>query len=191
MRWDLIKKIWKHSTTVLLGVIILILLVPSWRVSFQGWFQGLFLSDLEFEINEERPLPESVNTWQLLDAGGKSNAFATFRDKPIVLSFWATWCPPCRAELPHLSDLKDRFERSIHFLAVSDEPDQKIVDSGLREDYDFLFSTPAFPTFFKVNAYPTLYIIDRNGNLIFRHEGAGGLDNEKNISFLNQLVENQ
>lgn len=186
-----LKRIWKHGSTVLLITIVLILIVPRWRVSFQGWVQGFFMSDLEFETSFAYQIPPEVEKWSLKHANGEAFLFQDFLKKPIVLSFWATWCPPCRAELKELETLKTLYDPSIHFISVSEESIETIKKSGLNTDYDFLYSTERIPPFFNVSAYPTLCIIDKNGQLIFQHSGAGGLSHEKNKVFLNGLIENQ
>lgn len=191
MTKQLLKKIWKHSSTVFLVIIVLILLVPAWRVPFQGWVQGIFMADLAFEKTESRAIPAEVETWNLQHTGGQKFQLRHFLTRPLIISFWATWCPPCRAELKELKLLKDNYQNSIHFLSISEEPLETIKKSGLDGQYDFLYSTNRIPSFFNVNAYPTLCIIDKTGHLIFQHSGAGGLENEKNEAFLNGLIENQ
>ncbi len=183
------KKILKHGSTVLLLIILLILLVPSWRVNFQGWFQGLFMQSMEFEANLSVSVPPEVDNWEFSDINGTLHLFDEFNKRPIVLSFWATWCPPCRAELVELNALKKELGESVSFLSISEESMVIIKKSGLHKTYDFLYSTNEYPGFFNIKSYPTLCIIDTNGQLVFQHSGAGRLENEKNISFLKGLIE--
>ncbi|MBK6950462.1 MAG: TlpA family protein disulfide reductase [Crocinitomicaceae bacterium] len=100
------RKITDYIFNALLVIIVLILIVPSWRISFQGWFQGLFMSEVEFKSELSESIPEKERNWALFDTENKLYNFDEFKGKPIVVSFWATWCPPCRAELPELQELK-------------------------------------------------------------------------------------
>lgn len=185
----MLKHLKKHWSTALLLIVILILIVPAWRIKFQGWVQGIFMQDVLFTTTEKEALPEQVYEWNLTELGETETSFSTKIDRPILMSFWATWCPPCRAELKQIKSLQEKFGSKIHFISVSEETEETIVKSGLDEYYDFLYSTKRYPDFFNVSVYPTLVIIDSEGNLVYRHEGAGGLDNEKNESFLNALLE--
>lgn len=181
----------KHWSSTFLAIIIVILIVPSWRISFQGWFQGLFMSDIEFVRTENEQIPATILEWQLSDMDEKKFDFEQFIDKPILISFWATWCPPCRAELKELKKLHAELGGQMHFLSVSEESHETIINSGLIEDYSFLYSTIAYPSYFQITAYPTLFLLDKDGIVIFKHSGSGGLDNEKNQSFLRALIENR
>ncbi|WP_066759336.1 TlpA family protein disulfide reductase [Crocinitomix algicola] len=183
------EKIKKHWSTVLLGIIVLILLVPSWRVSFQGWIQGFMANDIAFERNLEEEIPAQImNQWTIQDLKQNEFEFNHFTDRPILLSFWATWCPPCRVELKELAKLNEELGDKIHIIAVSEEAFNTVVNSGLGETYPFLYTTSAYPNMFNIQSYPSLFILDKGGIIINKHFGAGGLDNEKNRSFLKALI---
>lgn len=182
------RKIIDYTLNGLLVVIVIILIVPSWRVPFQGWFQGLFMSEVKFENQGEKKIPPDAQNWALFDMQSKLYNFSEFAGKPIVLSFWATWCPPCRAELPELKELQETFQSDIHLLAISDEPIQVIQNSGLHNDYPFLFSSEYTPGFFEVSSLPTLIIIDSQMNLVFRNVGAAEINTESNHRFLQHLI---
>lgn len=182
------RKIFDYSFNVLLVVIVLILLIPSWRISFQGWFQSFFLSSVEFKVENREAIPVAEQNWALFDTQNKMYNFADFKGKPILLSFWATWCPPCRAELPELEDLKEEMQDKIHVLAVSSESIDVILNSELQNDYNFLFSSPQIPDFYKIDTYPTLLVIDKKMNIVFRNKGAGELNTDENRAFLQNLI---
>lgn len=185
------KKIFNYLLNFLLVIIVLILLIPSWRISFQAWYNGLFLNEVEFSSNAPLALTADEQNWALFNMENELINFADLKGKPIVLSFWATWCAPCRIELEEIKQLEKDFSAKIHFVSASVETIDRIKQSGLHEEYDFLYSTPAYPSFINVTSYPTLLIIDSRMNQVFKTEGAGKLDTQKNINFLNQLVQNK
>ncbi len=184
----MIKKILKHGSTAFLIIILIILLVPSWRVSFQGWFQGLWLSDSEFIAERSEVLPTDLQLWNLENKNGEHVLFNSFQGKPIILTFWATWCPSCRTELKELKQLQIEFGDQLNLISVSEESRETIASSGLADTYDFLYSTKYFPSFFQISSYPTLCIISRDGKLLFKESGAANLNSDKNISFLRGLI---
>ena len=183
-------KIWKYLSNVLFVGIILILLIPSWRVSFQGWFQGFFLDEVEMSKQNFGSFPKDQRNWEIFNMQGEMFDFNEFSGSPIVLNFWATWCSSCRAELPQIKSLKNNVEPGIKFISISEENIDLINESGLPDKYDFLYCSQTTPSFFNVSAYPTLAILDENWNLVYRSVGAAKLNNQKNIDFLNGLLEN-
>jgi len=184
------KKIWNYFFNALLIVVVLILIIPSWRISFQGWWQGLFMNEVEFTETTRTQIPESEQNWALFDLESRLHNFHDFKGKPIVLSFWATWCAPCRAELPELKEIQNEYLNKINVIAVTEETIEVIQNSGLHNDYNFLYFTPGIPSYFQVDSYPTLILIDKEMQIVFRNEGAGKLNTEKNRQFLESLIRN-
>lgn len=184
------KKIWSYFSSGLLIVVIVILLVPSWRVKFQSWFQSFTLTESNFSVQTNTALTDEAKNWQLFDLDGNLFALSDFSGQPIVINFWATWCPSCMAEMPELRDLRNEVDDDIKFIAVTEETPEVIEDAGMSDDYDFIFCTQTFPSFFEVKVYPTLAIVNPKMEQIYRQEGATTFDSEKNINFLNSLLEN-
>lgn len=188
-RW--VVNIRKYGSSLLIGVILLILIIPSWRVSFLGWYQGLLASDIELKITKMEHVPSEYWEWEITQTNGQGFHVKSLYNRPAVIAFWATWCPSCRVELAEMTELQAIYPDDFYFLAVTEESTEVIQNSGLDKKYNFLYSTNKFPDFFEIKSYPTLCIITSYGYLIFKHEGAGELNNKKNIQFLNSLIENQ
>jgi thiol-disulfide isomerase/thioredoxin len=186
-----VVKIRKYGSSLLIGIILLILIIPSWRVSFLGWYQGLFASEIELKISQNEVVPIEYWEWEIIQTNGQGFHVKSLYNRPAVIAFWATWCPSCRVELAEMKELQTIYPDDFYFLAVTEESTEVIQNSGLDKKYDFLYSTNKFPDFFEIKSYPTLCIITSYGYLIFKHEGAGELNNKKNIQFLNSLIENQ
>ena len=187
----MLKRSWKYISNALLIGIIVILIIPSWRVSFQGWFQGMFMSEMGFEQTSLLSVPPAVMQWELTTMDRENHPFSEYSGQPLIISFWATWCPPCRAELKELKELKKLWADKVHFVSVSEEKITTIKESGLDKDYDFLYRTDRYPSFFQIQSYPTVCIFNKKQELVYKHEGAGRLNTEKNNHFIKGLVENE
>jgi hypothetical protein len=65
-----VVKIRKYGSSLLIGIILLILIIPSWRVSFLGWYQGLFASEIELKISQNEVVPIEYWEWEIIQTNG-------------------------------------------------------------------------------------------------------------------------
>jgi cytochrome c biogenesis protein CcmG, thiol:disulfide interchange protein DsbE len=106
---------------------------------------------------------------------GEPVALSSLRGKVVVLDFWATWCGPCRHELPIVDKLREEFADKVQFLGINDE-DNGTVKSFLRKNaYGITVLMDSKRTVHRtygVHAIPTLFVIDREG--VIRQHFIGG-----------------
>lgn len=107
----------------------------------------------------------------------KPASLRDFKGKVIVLNFWATWCGPCVAEMPHLQKMVEKYknEPDIVFLAVSVDENRAAVSPFLRKNgytMTVAYDTDAAQNY-GVQGVPTTFFIDRNGVIQFKDEGFG------------------
>jgi thiol-disulfide isomerase/thioredoxin len=184
--WIKLKKDW--ISNLLLFALVIIMIVPSWRLAFSSGMQKIFMGSTELKKSTTIPLNFSQEDWILYDSKKNSSTFSDYKGKPIVLNFWATWCPGCRAELPQIKALKDKFKDDVHFISVSNESYEIINASGEYETHsDFIYYSNYFSQQFEFSAYPTTFIIDSDFNIVQKIEGASKLDSDENIEFLKSL----
>ena len=139
----------------------------------------------ELTATMKTPLDFSQESWMLFDQNQQIHSFNDFKGKPIVLNFWATWCPGCRAELPQIANLKNKFKDEVHFVSVTNENYDIVKASGEYDLHgDFIYFSPNFSAQFDFSAYPTTFIIDSDFNIVSKVEGASKLDSDENIKFL-------
>ena len=69
---------------------------------------------------------------------GKTFSLAEFKDKVVVLEFWATWCPPCRQSIPHLSKLQEKYKDKVVVIGISGE-DRETVESFVKEQKEMKY----------------------------------------------------
>lgn len=105
-----------------------------------------------------------------------SDSFKT-APKVVVLDLWATWCPPCRAEIPYLIALNDKFDdKDVMIVGVALDQNKASVTSFIQKqkiNYTVALDPDAdkLGTLFKVGGIPATYVIDRNGVIRYTHSG--------------------
>lgn len=111
----------------------------------------------------------------LLSLDGKSSTLKEFEDKTIFLNFWATWCPPCIAEMPNIQALYESIESdSIKFVMVSlDEDHTKARNYLERKGYTFpvYFLNGRKPGIYNSTVVPTTYVISPDGKIVTERRG--------------------
>ena len=100
-------------------------------------------------------------------ATGKVMNLSDLRDKPVYLNFWATWCPPCVRELPHIQAKYEQYKDKIHFLAISLDGEQAAPAAFIpSKGYTFPVgygNEREISRAYNVEAIPMSFIIDTNG----------------------------
>lgn len=115
--------------------------------------------------------------WTLQDLDGKAVNSSDFAGKVVILDFWATWCPPCRAELPSLIALQKKYgDQGLVIIGVSlDQKGPSVVIPFAREhgiNFPLVMGDEAImEAFGGIEAIPTTFVIDREGRLVSRHVG--------------------
>ena len=120
--------------------------------------------------------PAAVPAMTMHDIDGRPISTSDLRGKVVIVNFWATWCPPCRAEIPDLVALQAKYGDKLQIIGVSqDEEPVEVVRrfaAAQRMNYPIVMTTPelekAFPG---VAALPTSFVLDRESRLVQRHVG--------------------
>jgi DsbE subfamily thiol:disulfide oxidoreductase len=134
---------------------------------------------------EPDPMPAAIvdgnpPEFQLPDAGGKMVSLSAQRGHPVMLNFWATWCPPCVDEIPALEDLARRIDGTdLRLMAVSVDENWDIVRRffaqgtriGVLHD-----ASKDLPKKYGTEKYPETFLIDERGLVQYRHVGAMTLE---------------
>lgn len=122
-----------------------------------------------------KPAPELTAT----DVTGKSVVLSSLKGKTVLLDFWTTWCPPCRADAPALDKLYNKYgEKDLAIVGVSVSEDRAIVEKFLKEHpHSFpviLTSENDMPAAYQIGVFPTYIVIDRDGTLAAAVQGDQG-----------------
>lgn len=121
---------------------------------------------------------KSAPAWKLKDLDGKVVSSEAFKDKVLVVDFWATWCGPCRAEIPGYIELQKKYGKDgLAIIGISlDEKGPAVVKQFAAKfgvNYQMLMADDGIvDAFGGIQAIPTTFIIDRAGKIQDRKEGA-------------------
>jgi len=156
------------------------------------------ISEAESE-SSENTMPPAID-FRLQDQYGNTHTLEDYKGKTIFLNFWATWCPPCRAEMPDIQKLHEEYsqegEEALIVLGVAapgmgQEQDEEGIRAFLEENgytYPVLMDTEGDLFYsYGIRAFPTTFMIDRDGN-VFGYI-SGQLTMEMMESIIRQTME--
>jgi len=126
-----------------------------------------------FAASSSGPAP----AFKLSGRGGKAIDLSQYKGQVVMINFWATWCGPCRQEMPLLEDIYKKYKpMGFTMLGVNVEPDAKAAEAWLAKQKPVSFPI-AFDTeskvskMYKVAGMPSTVFVDRKGNIRVMHKG--------------------
>ncbi len=126
--------------------------------------------------------PEVAPPLQALDLVGKPVTKENWGGKVVLVNFWATWCPPCREEIPELIELQKEFKDKLEIVGISedDDPPASVVKFARAKGmtYPIVMATPELiASYGGVPALPTSFLIDTQGRVVQKHSGLYPIEN--------------
>ena len=139
--------------------------------------------------------PLDAPAFALLDMDENSHSLDGYRGKVILMNFWATWCPPCRREMPSMERLYQTLKHEgFVVLAVNQWEDPDHVFAYIGQ----LSTDPTFPILFDpesqvaeaygVKGLPTTFLIDKHGRIRYRAVGGREFDHPEVEAIIGQLL---
>ncbi len=184
-----IKKNWANA--LLLAIFAILLFSPGAK-SFlleQLIKTGLFNTEIKKDAHEDLA---SNADFSYTDSTGIINSTKDLRGKVIFINFWASWCPPCRAEMSSLNGLyqKLRNEKDIVFLFINEDEDKRKGTDYLNKNnflIPFYSDKGDVPNEIFGGSLPTTVVLNRDGKVVLKHEGIAGYNTDKFIQQLKDL----
>ena len=170
MKINLKKRIWDIVFIVVIGLVVF---VPSIRMPVVSTIQRIFAGSPSPIKSEQREDVSSYN-WELADLNGNLTNFSESQGKVTIVNFWATWCPPCVAEMPAFQKLYDKYGDRVDFYFVSQEQTEVIERFLKSKEYKLPIYHPKTnpPKEFDSDGLPTTFVLDKKGKIIIKEVGA-------------------
>lgn len=184
----------KNGITILLGIGILVMIASpgakSW-VLRQLMMTGIFNARMDRGDPGKAAVP--VPGFDFRDEEGRTVPVSSLEGKVVFINFWASWCPPCRAEMPSIRSLYDRYKTNpaVYFLMINEDTDIAVAKAYLgKENYPFPLSRAAgtIPAGIYSGVLPTTLVLDKAGRIRYRHEGFARYGTKKFIRQIDDLI---
>lgn len=178
-----------------IGIFLVLIFVPSAKAfMIRGLMEiGLFSPGVESTAENVAP-SEAVDLSgiKFKDASGKILDLGDLKGKIVFLNFWATWCPPCLAEMPSVNKLYEQFkdDKDVVFILVDADSDlpksQKYMDKKEYKLPVYQVASNIPETIFK-GSLPTTVVFDKQGRVSYNEVGAANYASQKFIDFIKKL----
>jgi thiol-disulfide isomerase/thioredoxin len=174
-----------------IALFLIVLFIPSAKaLLMQGLMEiGLFKPEIS---NNLSPVNTDLGAIKFKNAKGDIVSLAELNGKVVFLNFWATWCPPCLAEMPSINKLYQQFgaDKDVVFLMVDADSDLLKAQAYMdRKKYKMPIFVAAsnLPELIFKGSLPTTLVLDKKGRISFHEEGAANYASPKFVAFINQL----
>ena len=148
------------------------------------------LEDMGFQVFKEKV---SSIDFTLTSITGEKKSLSDYRGKTVLLNFWATWCPPCRSEMPSMEDLYKKMDKnSFEILAVNIQEDKKTVEDFInRNRYTFpvlLDEKGEAASIYQIRSIPTTFLLDKNGFIFAALTGSREWNETEVVRILKEMA---
>ncbi|WKV11771.1 redoxin domain-containing protein [Marivirga harenae] len=187
------KKINWRKEAISWGVMIAIfgtLYITGWHAPVMGKIQSWLLATHLITPSIENIEIESFNfDGELITPNGERISYAQLQNKTIFINYWATWCPPCLGEMPHIEKLYQQLKdnHDIAFLMISKDNDfNKAIKFKEKKEYELpIYQELRSPVQLQSQTLPTTFVI-KQGKIVFRKEGMSNFNTEEFRDFLSK-----
>jgi thiol-disulfide isomerase/thioredoxin len=138
----------------------------------------------------ESSLKKAPN-FKLETIAGKTLPLSDYKNKIVIVDFWATWCPPCRRGIPDLIALQNEFKKNLVIIGISVDRDTRgsVADFARKQGINYpicYFTDKVVDDFGGIEGIPTSFIIDKKGNIVDSHVGL--VDKDTYVQTIKRLL---
>ncbi|SHJ00484.1 TlpA family protein disulfide reductase [Algibacter luteus] len=175
---------------IIFFIIIGLLIIPQTRQPIQVLLHKSLAVFSPSTINTSKQETLEDYNWLLKNSEGTVLNFQDLKGKVILVNFWATWCPPCIAEMPSMEALYKDYSGKIDFVFVSNEDFQVVNEFIKKKGYTFEVFNPLtqYPSNFDVTSIPRTFLLDKEGHIVIDKTGAANWNSDKVRTSIDDLL---
>ncbi|CAM3481158.1 TlpA family protein disulfide reductase [Aequorivita lipolytica] len=179
----------KHWSNILFVAFLALLIFPQTRMPIQVFVQRIISFSPSEKAEAERETLHDYD-WSLQQLTAEGVNFSQSQGKVTIVNFWATWCPPCVAEMPSFQKLYDTYGDQVDFYFVTSEKSEKVEKFMEKNGYTLPIFLQTFEAPKKLESFvlPTTYLISKTGEIVIDEQGAADWNSEKMRKLLDQLL---
>ena len=192
-KWKESRSGWQKAGDIFFWLLLILLIIPGPRKVISTSLNRVFLilknPAMEKE-NNQLELGEGDYLWSLTRGDGETLQFTNLKGKVVFLNFWATWCPPCVAELPEIQRAYDKHGQDVVFILVTDQETGVVEAFMEKHGYKLpvYYLTSGLPEVFNHRSIPTTYILSKDGRIVSRKTGAVNWDSKATDQMFERLI---
>lgn len=188
----------KANKKRLLALVVMLILLAIFLVEFSlrtdypiDKQEDVVIKEQNKQENVSLEIGRKAPDFVLQDIYGKKITLSQFAgNKPVILNFWATWCPPCKQEMPLLQKYYDKHKDGIEIIAVNMQEDPTLVKDWIK-DFEITYTILLDPAekvkqLYNIYAKPTTYFIDKKG--IIRAKKLGQLSEDELSPYIKEIL---
>jgi thiol-disulfide isomerase/thioredoxin len=136
--------------------------------------------------NDAHSTPQTLPSFQLTSVAGKTINLADLKGKKVFVNLWATWCPPCRAEIPFIEKLSKKTSNVVYVMLSLDQSFAlaKAYVEANKMSLPVYYPAGNLPDMFNTEGIPATFIFNENGELIKANMGAENYDTQEYVDLL-------
>jgi thiol-disulfide isomerase/thioredoxin len=193
LKWKETRSALQKAGDIFFWLLLILLLIPGPRkvistavnrVVMQVKAPGMLSPEKQVRLTD------GDYAWELVDQQDNPVQVSSLKGNVIFLNFWATWCPPCVAELPGIQKLYKKHGESVVFLLVTDQEPSVVEAFTGKHGYDLpvFYARGMIPAAFQRRSIPTTYVISRDGRVVVSKTGAVNWDSKRTDRLLGELL---
>lgn len=175
---------------MLFVLFLILLIIPQTRMPIQVFVQRI-ISFSPSEVKETKRKTLRNYHWPMLTLNKEQLNFSSSKNKVAIINMWATWCPPCVAEMPSFQKLYTDYAEKVDFYFITSEEVDRIEKFMDKHNYNMpiYLQTHEAPEKLESRLLPTTFVISKSGEIVIKETGSADWNSKKTRRLLNRLLE--